>query len=95
MQNRLYVGNLPYSTTDEQLREYFGEYGDVQEIAIITDRETGLSKGFGFVTMTTEEDAVAAMNGLNGTAFGGRTIKVDLARPRAERRPRQQDYNRR
>ena len=63
MQNRLYVGNLPYSTTEEQLREYFGEYGDVQEIAIITDRETGLSKGFAFVTMTTEEDAVAAMNG--------------------------------
>jgi RNA recognition motif-containing protein len=95
MQNRLYVGNLPYSTTEEQLREYFGEYGDVQEIAIITDRETGLSKGFAFVTMTTEEDAVTAMNGLNGTSFGGRTIKIDLARPRAERNPRQQGYNRR
>jgi RNA recognition motif-containing protein len=95
MQNRLYVGNLPYSATEEQLREYFGEYGDVQEIAIITDRETGLSKGFGFVTMTTEEAATAAMNGLNGTSFGGRTIKVDLARPRAERRPRQQGYDRR
>jgi RNA recognition motif-containing protein len=95
MQNRLYVGNLPYSTTEEQLHEYFGEYGDIQEIAIITDRETGLSKGFGFVTMTTEEDAATAMNALNGTSFGGRTIKIDLARPRAERPPRQQGYNRR
>jgi RNA recognition motif-containing protein len=91
--NKLYVGNLPYNTTEDDLREVFSEYGTVISSTIITDRETGRSKGFGFVEMSTEAEADAALNGTNGRDFGGRTLKVDKARPRADRpdRPPRRD----
>lgn len=93
MLNKLYVGNLPYNTTEDDLREVFSEYGTVISSTIITDRETGRSKGFGFVEMSTEAEADAALNGMNGRDFGGRTLKVDKARPRADRpdRPPRRD----
>lgn len=93
MLNKLYVGNLPYNTTEDDLREVFSEYGTVISSTIITDRETGRSKGFGFVEMSTEAEADAALNGMNGHDFGGRTLKVDKARPRADRpdRPPRRD----
>jgi len=83
--NRLYVGNLPYSTTEEELREAFSAFGTVLSSTIIVDRESGRSKGFGFVEMSTEEEATAAMNAMNNADFGGRTLRVDKARPRVDR----------
>jgi RNA recognition motif-containing protein len=85
MDNRLYAGNLSPSTTEDELREAFAAYGEVASVKIITDRKTGGSKGFGFVEMSTEEEASAAISGLNGTELGGRTIKVNKARPRINR----------
>ncbi|HEC21784.1 MAG TPA: RNA-binding protein [Chloroflexi bacterium] len=93
MNNRLYVGNLPYSTNEDELRAAFEEYGTVTSVSIITERDTGRSKGFGFVEMSTEEEATEAMNAMNGVQFGGRTLRVDRARPRGERRPQHRDYN--
>ena len=93
MENKLYVGNLSYRTTEGELRETFGAYGEVTSATIITDRDTGRSKGFGFVEMSTEEEAIAAMEAMNGTDLGGRTIKVDKARPRKERRPQRRSYD--
>ena len=86
MENRLYVGNLPYSTSENDLTDAFGAYGEVVSANIITDRDTGRSKGFGFVEMSTEDEATDALNGLNGTMLGGRTLRVDKARPRDSRR---------
>jgi cold-inducible RNA-binding protein len=88
MGNKLYVGNLSYSMTEGQLREAFAAYGEVVSVSIITERDTGRSKGFGFVEMSTEEEAKAALSGMNGAEFGGRALKVDEARPQTERRPR-------
>jgi RNA recognition motif-containing protein len=85
MSTKLYVGNLPYTTTQEQLSELFGKHGEVVEVALITDRETGRSKGFGFVTMATAEGAQQAIQRLNGTSFDNRTLTVNEARPREER----------
>ena len=82
MDNKLYVGNLSHSTTEDELRAAFEEYGEVASVNIITDSASGRSKGFGFVEMSTEEEATAAINGLNGTEHGGHTIKVDQARSR-------------
>ena len=95
MGNRLYIGNLPYSTTESDLRETFAPYGEVVSVSIITERDTGRSKGFGFVEMGTDEEAAAALNALNGSQLSGRTLRVDEARPRAERerRPRRRDYD--
>lgn len=90
MENKLYVGNLPYSTTEDSLREAFEAYGSVLSASIITDRDTGRSKGFGFVEMSTESEADEAMQGMNGASLGGRTLKVDKARPR---KPRRRDYD--
>lgn len=87
---KLYVGNLPYSTTEDELREMFAAYGTVESVAVITDRDTGRSKGFGFVEMSTPEEAKAAMDALNGKDFGGRGLVVNEARPREER-PRSND----
>jgi RNA recognition motif-containing protein len=80
--NRLYVGNLPYRTTEEELREAFEAHGEVVDVNIIKDRMSGVSKGFGFVEFGTDAEAKAAMEALNGTQFGGRTLRVDEARPR-------------
>ncbi|MCP4657623.1 MAG: RNA-binding protein [bacterium] len=84
MSKRLYVGNLPFSATDEEIRELFGQHGAVSSVDLVTDRETGRPRGFGFVEMD-DDDADSAVQALDGTAFGGRDLKVNVARPRTER----------
>jgi RNA recognition motif-containing protein len=79
----IYVGNLPYRTSDEDLTTLFAPYGEVESARVITDRETGRSRGFGFVEMADEEQALAAIEGLNGADFQGRPLTVNQARPRA------------
>ena len=81
---KLYVGNMSYDTTEEDLRKAFEAHGQVDSVAIITDRDTGRSKGFGFVEMSNDGEAKAAIEGLSGTDLQGRTIKVNEARPRGE-----------
>lgn len=81
----IYVGNLPHATTDAQLREVFEQYGSVDSAAIIKDRETGQSRGFGFVEMPNAQEAETAIESMNGNSFGGRTLTVNEARPREER----------
>ena len=85
MGNRLYVGNLDYSTTETNLSELFGAVGEVVSVSLVTDRMTGRSKGFAFVEMADHTTAQAAIEQLNGQAVGERMIKVDEARPRRER----------
>jgi RNA recognition motif-containing protein len=85
MEPKLYVGNLSYETTEDELRQLFGEAGEVVSAAVITDRETGRSKGFGFVEMKTQAEAEKAASLLNGRELRNRQLKVDLARPRADR----------
>lgn len=86
----IYVGNLAYSVTEDELRSAFSEFGTVTSVKIITDRDTGQSKGFGFVEMSGDSEADAAIKALNDTALGGRNMKVNQARPRQPRpqRPR-------
>ena len=90
---KIYVGNMPYSVTNEDLSDMFKEYGDVAEATIIMDRETGRSKGFGFVDMPSNSDSDRAMKRLNGTQLGGRALVVNQARPR-ESRPRRERSSR-
>ncbi len=95
---RLYVGGLPYSTTEQDLISLFEQAGAVANASVITDRETGRSKGFGFVEMATDDDARRAMEHLNGTVMGNRTITVNEARERPARsgyqsRDRQSNYS--
>ncbi len=85
MQNRLYVGNLPWSATDDTLREYFAGAGTVQSATVISDRDSGRSKGFGFVEMATAEEAQKAIEMFNGKDMDGRPIVVNIARPKEER----------
>jgi RNA recognition motif-containing protein len=85
MGNKLYVGNLPFSATDDSLREMFGQAGQVESARIITDRDTGRSKGFGFVEMSTEQEASEAINKFSGTELDGRSLTVNEARPMAPR----------
>ncbi len=85
MSQSIYVGNLPYSTREEDLREVFEAHGNVENVKIIRDRETGRSRGFGFVEMSTEEETNAAISALNGSDLGGRTLKVSLSKPRNDR----------
>jgi len=85
MAKKLYVGNLSYGVTQEQLQELFSQAGDVQEIALIMDRDTGRPKGFGFVEMVTEEGAQEAIKRFNGMSFENRPLTVNEARPREER----------
>jgi RNA recognition motif-containing protein len=82
---RIYVGNLTYSVTDDDLREVFGEFGDVAAAEVIKDKFSGQSKGFGFVDMPNNSEADAAIKALNETDFKGRKLTVNEARPRAER----------
>jgi len=82
MANNIYVGNLPWSTTEEEVRDAFAQYGEVHSVKLINDRETGRPRGFGFVEMENGEDAIRA---LDGTDFGGRTIRVNEAKPRTKR----------
>lgn len=88
MSKRLYVGNLPYSARDEDLAEAFGEFGEVASARVMMERDTGRSKGFGFVEMANGEDADAAIQGLNGKSMGGRDLVVNEARPMEPRPPR-------
>jgi len=88
MAKKLYVGNLPYSTTTDQLEAHFGTCGEVVDAVIINDRDTGRSKGFGFVEMATDEAAAAAIEKLNGQEMGGRSLTVAEARPRQPRENR-------
>ncbi|MEB4592495.1 RNA-binding protein [Candidatus Thiothrix sp. Deng01] len=81
----IYVGNLPYKITENELRELFGAYGDVSSVSMIKDKMTGQSKGFGFVDMPNAAEATAAINGLNEQAVQGRNIKVNEAKPREDR----------
>jgi RNA recognition motif-containing protein len=84
----IYVTNLTYTTTEEELAQLFHPYGEIASIRIITERDTGRSRGFGFVEMPDATEAHAAIAGLNGTSLRGRTLTVTEARPREERRPR-------
>lgn len=85
MGNKLYVGNLAYSVRDESLQESFGQFGTVTSAKVMMDRETGRSKGFGFVEMGSDAEAQAAINGMNGQPLEGRPLVVNEARPREER----------
>jgi RNA recognition motif-containing protein len=85
MGNKLYVGNLAYSVRDESLHQAFSQFGAVTSAKVMMDRETGRSKGFGFVEMGSDSEAQAAINGMNGQALEGRAIVVNEARPREER----------
>lgn len=81
----IFVGNLSFNTNEDELRQIFEAYGQVDRVSILTDRDTGRSRGFGFVEMTSDEDGEKAISALNGSQFGGRTINVNEARPKAER----------
>ena len=83
----LFVGNLAFDTTEEALRELFSPLGEVQQIRIMTDRDTGKSRGFAFVEMAQDDDAAKAIATLNGKEFGGRPLTINEARPRPERVP--------
>ena len=85
MAKRIYVGGLPYSATDADLENMFSAYGTATSASVVTDKYTGQAKGFGFVEMTTDAEAESAINALNGTLMGGRTLTVNEARPREER----------
>lgn len=82
MSKKLFVGGLAWATTDDTLRDAFSSYGDVQEARVITDRDTGRSRGFGFVTYGVADDADQAVSALNGAELDGRTIRVDVATDR-------------
>ena len=81
----IYVGNLSYGMSEDELREAFAAYGDVTSVKILSDRETGRSRGFGFVEMPNQSEGEAAVNQLNGKELGGRTLRVNEARPRERR----------
>lgn len=85
MDVKLYVGNLPFDTTEEAIREMFAQSGTVVSVALIKDRATGESKGFAFVEMSTQKEAQAAISSINGRVVGDRQVKVSLARPREEK----------
>ena len=88
MGNKLYVGNLPYSVRDEDLQQSFGQFGSVTSAKVMMERDTGRSKGFGFVEMGSDAEAQAAINGMNGQPLGGRSVVVNEARPMETRPPR-------
>ena len=88
MTNKIYVGNMSYDTEEETLRELFKDHGTVASVNIITDRYTGMSKGFGFVEMSTSEEAQAAIDTLNGHEVDGRSLRVSEAHDRPRRPPR-------
>ena len=88
----IYVGNLPYSVTESELRESFSSFGEVSRVNLITDKFTGQSKGFGFVEMDKNSEADAAIKGLNGTDMKGRNITVNQAKPKSDRPSRGRHY---
>lgn len=88
--NKLYVGGIPYRTTEDEMRTAFEEAGTVTSVSIISDRMTGRSRGFGFVEMATEAEAQAAVDRWDGKEFDGRTLSVSFARPQGDRPPRRE-----
>ncbi|WP_137920390.1 RNA-binding protein [Hydrogenophaga sp. 2FB] len=88
MGNKLYVGNLPYTVRDEDLQQAFSAYGSVNSAKVMMERETGRSKGFGFVEMGSDAEAQSAIEGMNGQSLGGRSLVVNEARPMEARPPR-------
>ena len=88
MGNKLYVGNLPYSVRDEDLQQSFGAFGNVTSAKVMMERDTGRSKGFGFVEMGSDAEAQQAIGGMNGQSLGGRSLVVNEARPMEARPPR-------
>ncbi|HSI52320.1 MAG TPA: RNA-binding protein [Ramlibacter sp.] len=92
MGNKLYVGNLPYSVRDSDLEQAFGQFGAVTSAKVMMERDTGRSKGFGFVEMGSDAEAQAAINGMNGQPLGGRSVVVNEARPMESRPPRTGGY---
>ena len=88
MGNKLYVGNLPYTVRDEDLQQSFGEFGNVTSAKVMMERDTGRSKGFGFVEMGSDAEAQQAIAGMNGQSLGGRSLVVNEARPMEARPPR-------
>jgi cold-inducible RNA-binding protein len=88
MGNKLYVGNLPYTVRDEDLQQAFSAYGSVNSAKVMMERDTGRSKGFGFVEMGSDAEALAAVEGMNGQSLGGRSLVVNEARPMEARPPR-------
>ncbi len=88
MAMKLYVGNLSFQTQESDLREHFNQFGEVVSASIVSDRDTGRSRGFGFVEMGTEDEGRAAQNALDGQELDGRQLKVNEAKPREDRRPR-------
>jgi len=88
MGNKLYVGNLPYSVRDSDLEQSFGQFGSVTSAKVMMERDTGRSKGFGFVEMGSDAEALAAIEGMNGAPLGGRSLVVNEARPMEPRPPR-------
>jgi RNA recognition motif-containing protein len=85
MSNRIYCGNLPFQSSQDDVRALFAPHGDVTDVHLVLDRETGRSRGFAFVEMASGDDAKAAIEALNGRAIGGRNLKVNEAQPREER----------
>lgn len=94
MASKLYVGGLPYSTTDDELKKLFDVFGAVESAVVITDRDSGRSKGFGFVEFSTKEEADAAIKELDGSDVGGRRVTVNHARPKEDRGPRGGGFDR-
>jgi len=92
MGNKLYVGNLPYSVRDGDLEQAFGQFGSVTSAKVMMERDTGRSKGFGFVEMGSDAEAQAAISGMNGQPLGGRSVVVNEARPMEARPPRSGGY---
>jgi len=92
MGNKLYVGNLPYSVRDSDLEQAFSQFGSVTSAKVMMERDTGRSKGFGFVEMGSDAEAQAAINGMNGQPLGGRSVVVNEARPMESRPPRTGGY---
>ncbi|MGD9774881.1 RNA recognition motif domain-containing protein [Diaphorobacter sp.] len=93
MSNKLYVGNLSYSVRDDDLQQQFSSYGHVQSAKVMMERDTGRSKGFGFVEMSNGQEAEAAIQGLHGRNMGGRDLTVNIARPMEARPPRSGGFN--
>jgi len=81
----LFVGNIPFNTTEASLRELFAQYGEIQQVRVMTDRDTGKPRGFAFVEMANDDDALKAIAALHGKALGGRTLTVNEARPKPDR----------
>ncbi|MEY2622149.1 MAG: hypothetical protein RLZZ123_282 [Pseudomonadota bacterium] len=92
MSNKLYVGNLSYSVRDDDLQQQFSAFGQVQSAKVMMERDTGRSKGFGFVEMSNSQEAQAAIEGMHGKNMGGRDLTVNIARPMEPRAPRSGGY---